>query len=158
MTLNGKNRNGILSACGVNMKPQFLSDIAISITPVGSRITCDPPPTDTDEDWLVHSYHVQQAIDLLSQNGFELDNPNHHYAPDTGVFNSWRKGKVNIILTKDYEFNRRFISATAIAKKFNLLKKEDRVTLFQGVLYGNGGPESPLPDFLNPTHNAENLR
>jgi hypothetical protein len=140
------------------MKPEFLSDIAFSITPVGSRVTCDPPPTDTDEDWLVHSYNVQKAIDLLSQNGFTLDNPNLHYAPDTGAFNSWRKGNVNVILTKDYDFNRRFLAASAMAKRFNLLEKPDRVALFQAVLYGNGGPEAPLPDFLNPTHNEENLR
>ena len=29
-----------------------INDICISIEPVGSRVTCNPAPTDTDEDFL----------------------------------------------------------------------------------------------------------
>lgn len=123
---------------------------SVEFTPVGSRVTCNPPPTDTDEDFLVtvlYFYH-DEAIAALSADGFALDNPNEHYVPDSGVFNSWRKGNTNIILTKDYDFARRFKAATFVAKQLNLLKKEDRVTLFQAVLYGNyPGNEPPTWEF-----------
>lgn len=33
----------------------------------------------------------------------------------------------------------RFIAATAVAKRLNLLDKADRIALFQAVLYANGG-------------------
>lgn len=125
------------------MKPEFLSDIAISITPVGSRITCDPPPTDTDEDWLVIIKHpkLNDALSLLDKEGFKLDNPNEHYRPEEGRFNSWRKGETNLIVTRDWEFHRRFLAATHVAKNLNVMSKQDRVTLFQACLYGNGGHE-----------------
>lgn len=144
------------------MKPQFLSDIAISITPVGSRVTCDPPPTDTDEDWLVIIKYpkLNDSLFLLEKEGYKLDNPKEHYRPEEGRFNSWRKGNTNLIVTRDLEFHRRFLAATHVAKTLNVMKKQDRVTLFQAVLYGNGGPELALSDFLftNPSQNAENLR
>lgn len=137
------------------MTPTFLSQIAISITPVGSRVTCDPPPTDTDEDWLIliKQSTMEKCLSLLSKEGFALDNPNEHYRPEEGKFNSWRKGDTNLIVTRDWEFHRRFLAATHVAKVLNVMKKQDRVTLFQAVLYGNGGPVVPmlLPDFLSTT-------
>ena len=35
------------------MIPAWVEGVAIAVEPYGSRVTCDPPPTDTDEDWLV---------------------------------------------------------------------------------------------------------
>ena len=120
------------------MKPEFLADIAITITPVGSRVTCDPPPVDTDEDWLVLLKHHKflDGLQFLESEGFKLDNPNEHYRPEEGRFNSWRKGDTNLIVTRDWEFHRRFLAATHVAKTLNVMKKQDRVTLFQAVLYG----------------------
>eukprot|EP00873_Tetraselmis_striata_P030354 jgi/Tetstr1/450618/TSEL_037654.t1 len=95
---------------------------------------------DTDEDWLVYAPGpmMQAAIAFLSNEGWKLDNPNEHYRPEEGVFNSWRKGEVNLIVTGDHSFRRRYLAATEVAKKLNLMEKRDRVLLFQAVLYGNG--------------------
>lgn len=122
------------------MKPEFLSDVALRIVAVGSRATCDPAPVGTDEDWLVavKEGELQRAINLLGTAGFQLDNPNEHYRPEEGVFNSWRYEDVNVILTSDLCFYRRFLAASSVAKRLNLLEKADRVALFQAVLYGNG--------------------
>lgn len=121
-------------------KPTFLSNVAIEISAVGSRVSCDPPPTDTDEDWLVlvRKDDIRAAIDLLNANGYYLDNPNTHYAPDSGDFNSWRdKDNINLIVTYDEKWHKLFLIATEAAKELNLMKKEQRVALFQAILYGN---------------------
>ena len=122
------------------MKPDFLNEIAISIEPVGSRVTCDPAPTDTDEDWLVlvREKDVHRATDLLGdKNGFHLDNPSEHYRPEQSTFNSWRgPNNTNLIVTFDPSWHYRFQTATKLAKRFNLMLKEERVALFQAVLYG----------------------
>ncbi len=31
---------------------EYLKKTCVLIEPVGSRVTCNPPPMDTDEDWL----------------------------------------------------------------------------------------------------------
>lgn len=108
--------------------------------PVGSRVTCNPPPTDTDEDFLV-LVAVEDWNDLcgcLDYEGFEMEGS---YAPEVGVtpdegFLSFRKGTVNFILTTSEEFFNLFMAATMEAKRLNLMLKEERVALFQKMLYG----------------------
>lgn len=116
----------------------FLKDLAVSITPVGSRVTCNPPPTDTDQDWLVFipAQNMFGLDKILINNDFILDSPSH-YDPDRGSFKSWSDGENNIILTWDKSFHDKFITATNIAKEQNILKKADRIKLFQKILYEN---------------------
>lgn len=52
-------------------------------------------------------------------------------------FFSARMHDHNLIVTNKNWFFDRFMQATKVAKNMNLLKKEDRVTLFQYALYGN---------------------
>jgi len=52
-------------------------------------------------------------------------------------FSSYEKGNINLIVTEDYGFYNKFIAATSVAKRLNLLEKDDRVALFQAVLYAN---------------------
>lgn len=103
---------------------------AIKIIPVGSRATCDPAPENTDIDYLVLVKKRTCPV------GWELDTGGVHYEPSEGEFNSWRKGNVNLIVTDSYFFYDKFVVATKLAKRFNLLDKRDRIALFQGVLYG----------------------
>ena len=113
---------------------------AISIEPVGSRVTCDPPPTDTDEDWLVlvRDADFGRITGSLAEAGFDLDNPGQHYRPELSTFNSWRgPNSLNLIITADAEWHRRFRAASFVAKRLNVMAKADRVALFQAVLYGN---------------------
>lgn len=119
------------------MKPEFLEKVALSIVPVGSRVTCDPAPMNTDEDWLVLVKDFDKAFDILYRNGFDLDNPSIHYRPENSVFNSWRgPDSTNLIVTDDRWFYNKFLAATHVAKKLNIMNKQDRIMLFQAVLYG----------------------
>ena len=117
----------------------FSDGVVLIATPVGSRRTVSPPPTNTDDDTLVlvHTDFVQQAIEDLLSKGFKLDNPDSHYKPEDGLFKSWRKGNLNLIVTSDVGFHARFLTATHVAKKLNLKDKPERIMLFQAILYGN---------------------
>jgi hypothetical protein len=115
------------------------------ITAVGSRVTCSPAPTGTDQDWLVRIEEADYdafAQHLLST-GWEVGGsliPNDaNYLPTQQRFNSFTKGEDNVIATASVEFHRRFLAASATAKRLNLLDKADRIALFQAVLYGATG-------------------
>jgi hypothetical protein len=110
----------------------------ISVTPVGSRVTCNPPPVDTDLDLLVQVDEASwpDALAMLSLLDFDRDGSEIGARPDS-AFASYSRGEVNVIITSDEDFRRRFIAASSVAKRLNLLHKEDRVALFQAVLYGN---------------------
>jgi hypothetical protein len=114
----------------------------ISVTPVGSRVTCNPPPTDTDLDLLVLVDICQrsEALAMLSLLGFGHDGSDISDKLDFDAdsnFKSYSRGEVNLIVTCDEDFHQRFLAASSVAKRLNLLKKDDRVALFQAVLYGN---------------------
>lgn len=103
--------------------------------PVGSRVTCDPAPLDTDEDWLALMLTDRSAS--LAEMGFECAGPEEFYTESgEGEFRSWRRGVTNLIVTPDETFYQRFLLASGLAKRFNLLRKADRIALFQAVLYG----------------------
>lgn len=109
---------------------------AYNFRPVGSRVTCDPAPKDTDEDWLV-LIPGQSFLDRLTAEGFSQDGmPEFYTGNDAGGFRSYRKGDVNIITTESDAFFDLFLAATELARRFNLLSKADRIALFQAVLYG----------------------
>ena len=113
----------------------------ISITPVGSRVTCNPSPTDTDQDFLIliDSYYATEFATTAVAQGYDFGGSFHgkeQYAA-AGLFYSLRHGEVNLIVTHNEWFHRRFMAASNLAKHFNLLNKADRIHLFQAVLYGN---------------------
>jgi hypothetical protein len=116
----------------------FLGRGVKRITPVGSRETCNPAPEDTDEDWLilVHEGRLRNVTARLEEAGYTVDGHDRYDTTETSGFVSWRSGEVNVIVTEDPEFHDRFVAATSIAKRLNLLSKSDRVALFQAVLYG----------------------
>lgn len=109
---------------------------------VGSRITCNPPPLDTDQDVLVYVQGCNMAVvqDKLLNAGFVREGSNpadmQGNADNQSVFHSFRKGDMNYIITSEMEFYERFSTATELARKWNLLEKADRIQLFQAVLYG----------------------
>lgn len=105
--------------------------------PVGSRVTCFPAPEGTDEDWLVVTF--RNPAEAMAQAGFTQDgSPEFYTGNDAGGFRSWRiEGTdLNVITTESHEFFDRFMTATYLARRFNLLDKADRISLFQAVLYG----------------------
>ncbi len=120
--------------------PEPLEGICKQINAVGSRVTCDPAPVGTDQDWLilVEDQAFDQFATSLIVDGWEVGGsriPNDvNYLPAGQRFNSFTKGEDNIIATASDEFHRRFLAASAIAKRLNLLSKTDRIALFQAVL------------------------
>jgi len=109
---------------------------------VGSRITCNPPPLDTDQDVLVLVRIGNLAVMELKilEAGFvkegSLPAEMALDADKNNVFHSYRKGDMNYIVTTDKAFYQRFSTATELARKYNLMEKSDRIQLFQAVLYG----------------------
>lgn len=110
------------------------------IVPVGSRVTCNPPPTDTDEDYLVFVKDKHQAIEGLKQLGFdysldpekvkEYEEMNKHAQ---WSFTSLWFGDVNYIITDSEFFFERFLTATYVCKELNLMNKKDRVMVFEAI-------------------------
>lgn len=112
-------------------KPQWL------VEPVGSRVTCSPAPVDTDEDYLCLVPDEDGASAHLEAMGFTQDGmPEFYTGNDAGGFRSFRRGDVNVVTTNSQGFFNQFMTATELAKRFNLLEKADRIALFQAVLYG----------------------
>jgi len=110
--------------------------------PCGSRVTCEPAPTDTDVDYLVEIPPSQTTVSLvvehLSGAGFTWEGGEHYQQAAAGDFMSWRdKENRNLIVTSNACFAHRHRTATALCKKLNLLAKPDRIAVFQAVLYGN---------------------
>lgn len=133
---------------------EFLRGAVERIEPVGSRITCNPPPMDTDEDWLVYLPPGEFAIfeeTLIMGMAFEFGGSRIHsggcLVGDKDSFQSYTLGQINVIATASEEFFDKFMQATNEAKRLNLLSKADRIALFQKILYDNG-PLMPPPAYL----------
>lgn len=96
---------------------------------VGSRFICEPPPEDTDEDWLVlidpmKAYKVYTHVEKMGYvvgGSVEVD----------GEFNSYHKGEINLIITDIPFYFSRFLKGTQAAKLLGLRRKKDRVMLIE---------------------------
>lgn len=116
--------------------PEPMRASALDCEFVGSRVTCNPAPTDTDLDILVRVKSMFDAGEQLGRDGYKFCGSLH----DSQFFQSARKGEVNIIYTCDVDFYERFMAAHSVAKRLNLLKKDDRIALFRAVLYSEQSP------------------
>ena len=98
---------------------------------VGSKITCDPAPTDTDEDWLVYTENLSTLVGDCIEQGLT-----HEGSYAGSAFVSLRQGPTNLIITDRKEFFDKFMLATHVCKTLNLLNKQNRIVVFQAILYG----------------------
>ena len=121
-----------------------IRDNCIKMEPVGSRITCNPPPTDTDEDFLclVARDKFYDLVGILVDKNYDLGGSNVVPSEDYELeewegFQSYKKGITNLIVTCSIDFFDKFMVATKIAKEENLLLKEERIALFQYILYND---------------------
>ena len=108
---------------------------------VGSRVTCNPPPENTDEDWIV--------LDLDKSLANHLDESGWDYGGSMNsddTFASYKKEYVNVICAFTRKEFDSFLLATALAKKLNVLPKSDRVALFDAIMYGKNTIVYELPD------------
>ena len=110
--------------------------------PTGSRFICDPPVMDTDDDWIILVEDLEYAKYKASRLDWIYSGAGYYREgneePELGPFVSMRhtEGNSNYIFTEDAEFYDRYVAATLLAKKYNLLNKADRIQLFHAVLYG----------------------
>lgn len=111
-----------------------LQELGCEIYCVGSRTIQQGFTDESDYDFLV--FKAKPLPEVMEDLGYNLEKGSAHYEPSEGQFNSWRKGSVNIILTKDNLFKLKFLLANNTAKALRLVKREERVRLFQKVLYG----------------------
>lgn len=105
--------------------------------PTGSNYICDPPVLDTDIDVMYWVKDLYETDKYLLKNGWTLCG-NEEYN-NTG-WKAYRNGKYNAIVTPVYEHYIKFYAATELAKKMNLLDKEERIELFNIICenkYGN---------------------
>lgn len=100
---------------------------------VGSRVTCNPPPTDTDEDWIVYDPDWKLA-NWLSEDGFDLGGSDSEVDADTWA--SFTKGDLNVICIKVLKEYNSFILSTLVCKELNVMEKEHRKLVFDAVMYG----------------------
>lgn len=118
----------------------ILDDIGAEVTACGSRVTCNPPPTDTDEDWLVlaNQDRISMLISVLTEEGWNWEGSSEHYQNlAANSFMSWRKDKANLIITASKDFATRHKLATSHCKLNNVMDKQERIKIFQAYLYGN---------------------
>lgn len=101
------------------------------IRPAGSRYVCNPPVLGTDIDFLV--YCDDGAIDNLIIYGYIETKMKYGGSKPITCF---RRGKVNVITTKDRDYFIAFEVATHLVKQFNLRNKLDRVALHEIVRGG----------------------
>ena len=116
----------------------------------GSSVICEPPVTDTDKDIVLYVFpedrdglHVRLLADGWERGGSrdELD----------GI-DGWASFKkkhtddvlYNFIVTTDTNHYSNMYLATKVAKKLNLLNKEDRIMLFNAFIDGKFPEENPF--------------
>lgn len=117
-----------------------LQEIFEKVVATGSRVICNPAPTDTDQDYVVllKGNDELAVVEAFQDAGYDQDGEETYDVLcelAAGGWTSFRKGDVNYIVTFDEGFFNRFVLATNIGKVQNLLKKEDRVKLFKYILY-----------------------
>jgi len=109
-------------------------DVASKWDAVGSRVVCDPAPTNTDEDFLVLDLD-KSVSDWLSENGWQYGGSLH--SEDT--FASFKKGDVNVICAwTEKEYNS-FMLATNVCRELNLTMKHHRIIVHDAIMYGFDG-------------------
>ena len=142
--------------------PEYLSDLIDRWELVGSRITCDPPPTDTDQDILilVKDKKLDDFMEELEANKWtkcggkepirtqfpdhtsvmvaleEYFNELNSYGTlgDGSAFESWRQGEFNIIATTDEVWFDKFMEASNCCKALNVLDKDERIEIFNSIV------------------------
>jgi len=96
------------------------------IFPTGSRYVCDPPVLTTDIDFIVYNKH-SEGIKLIEWAWQKSSITEYMSGGEEDKFSSYRRKKVNLIVSQDRGFVQGYIIATHICKRFNLLDKHHRV-------------------------------
>jgi hypothetical protein len=120
---------------------------AVNWHPTGSNYICDPPVNDTDIDYVVY-YKDFGMIPRkwerpASSPGYETEKP------EVGNSLSLRWYNYNLIAVSTEDLFNRWVKATEIAKDLNLLKKRDRISLFDAIVR-NKDPNNRWFEYIVP--------
>lgn len=110
----------------------------------GSRVTCNPIPEGADWDYLIFCYTeagVRHMVNYLGSEGYQWESSEHYQQVAGNGFMSWRKGDTNILLTSNQIWLDLHHQATELCRLENILDKEERIRLFQKVLYNSSDTE-----------------
>ena len=102
----------------------------ISYFHTGSNYICNPPVENTDIDYMYYVNDLDECIAYLKTNGWKVCG-GEEYNVDMWI--AFRKEKDNVILTDSIVHYNKFEAAKELAKKRNLLNKEDRIELFRQI-------------------------
>ena len=114
----------------------FLENFFFRWQGTGSRFICNPPVMDTDEDYICYFPSRLEVLGHLHNNGWEWTNNDGSHYKDIPDFLTFRKDHYNLIVTDDDRFYQLFCLATDVATIKNIREKEERIRLFQAILYG----------------------
>ena len=121
-----------------------LNELSFLWSLCGSRATCNPAPTDTDIDIIALTSDPTSFAALnefIVESGYYWDQGKSYVGSDGGAsdFQSWKNlgNNVNLLLTGSHLFYNRHLAATSVCKRLNVLNKQDRIAIFQAVLYAN---------------------
>lgn len=111
-----------------------------SFWPTGSRYICNPPVTTTDTDWVVLVDSLDKALQECKTKTWETNTEDYSDDEDKPATNWFSVKKkinqelINYIVTDDADNFNNWVTATELAKKLNLVKKEDRISLFEVIV------------------------
>lgn len=109
--------------------------------PTGSRVICNPPVMNTDEDYVLLVTHLTQAKEQLERKGYTMTtDESYKKAPKLmdfmSDFRTFRKGEENLIVVNHSDAYLKWKLATQLATRFNLQNKQDRIDLFKAIRFG----------------------
>lgn len=109
--------------------------------PTGSRVICNPPVMDTDEDHVLLVTNLGLAKEQLVRQGYTMTtDEGYQKAPKLmnfmSDFRTFRKGEENLIVVNHSDAYLKWKLATQLATRFNLQNKQDRIDLFKAIKFG----------------------
>ena len=110
---------------------QIPEELYEKVSPTGSSYICNPPVKDTDIDFIVLSPDWNKLDTWLVQHGFKTNFEDY----ELEEFRSYKRNTINLIITDDPMWFKRMHKATELAKQLNLLDKQQRINLFDFVMY-----------------------
>ena len=110
---------------------RMLQEKRVSFFLTGSQAIVPDLAYDSDTDFAV--LDPEDALDLSDWEDESINRD--EYSSDD--FTSYRKGRINLIVMTRKDMFFRWKVATAAARQMELKNRDERVKLFQGVLYGN---------------------
>ena len=117
--------------------PFQLIPFVVDYAPTGSREICNPSPMDTDEDWVVlikHNDAMREFEKVLVLDGWLICGKDYEEAKRIdSTFKSYRKGEINLILTRNPLIYERYKFATRLCKFLNITDKAQRIGVFTMV-------------------------